>query len=161
VGPEVRRLRALTPSQARRLAVLRSGARLLDSAFVIPKVNVRFGLDPILGLLPGLGDLVSPVFTIAVILQARELGVPRVVLGRMVLNVALDAVIGVVPFVGDLFDVGWRANDRNLALLDQHAYEERPAAAGDWMVVGVAVLLLVLLAVLPALLLTWLIAWLL
>jgi hypothetical protein len=143
-----------------RIAVLRNGARLLDSAFLIPKLNVRFGLDPILGLLPGLGDLVSPIFTIGIILQARELGVPRVVLARMVLNVAIDGLIGVVPFAGDLFDVAWRANERNMDLLDQHAYEERLPSTGDWLVVGLAVLALAGLAVLPALLLAWLVSWL-
>jgi hypothetical protein len=143
-----------------RIGALRAGARLLDSAFLIPKLHIRFGLDPILGLLPGLGDLVSPIFTIGIILQARELGVPRVVLGRMVLNVAVDALVGVVPLVGDLFDVAWRANVRNMDLLDQHAHDERSPSAGDWLVVGLAVLLLAGLAVLPALLLAWLVSWL-
>lgn len=141
--------------------MLRNGARLLDSAFLIPKLNVRFGLDPILGLLPGLGDLASPIFTIGIILQARELGVPRVVLARMVLNVAIDAFVGVVPFAGDLFDVAWRANERNMDLLDHHAYETRSPSPGDWLVAGLAVLLLVGIAVLPALVLAWIVSWLL
>jgi hypothetical protein len=157
VGPQVTRLRPLTASQERRLAALRHGARLLDSAFVIPGLNVRLGLDPILGLLPGLGDLVSPLFTIGIILQARELGLPRIVQMRMILNVAIDALGGVVPVLGDLFDVAWKANDRNMVLLDRHAYEIHRPASGDWLFVGAAVVVLVALAVLPALLLVWLI----
>jgi hypothetical protein len=146
----------LTAQQERRLAVLRKGARLLDSAFYIRRYDVRLGLDPILGLIPGLGDLVSPLFTIGILLQARELGIPRVVQLRMILNVAIDAVIGIVPIAGDLFDVAWKANERNIVLLDQHAYEERKPAAGDWLFVGLAVLLLAALAILPVLALIWL-----
>jgi hypothetical protein len=160
VGPKVAkvvRLRPLTPQQEKRLAVLRHGARLLDSAFVIPGSNVRFGLDPIFGLLPGLGDLVSPAFTLAILLQARDLGLPRVVQMRMILNVAIDALIGVVPIAGDLFDVAWKANDRNVELLERHAYEVHQPAGGDWLFVGLAVLVLAALAVIPALLLGWLI----
>jgi len=137
--------------------VLRNGARLLDSAFYIPKFNVRFGLDPILGLVPGLGDLVSPLFTLGILLQARQLGLPRVVQMRMILNVAIDALLGVVPVIGDLFDVAWKANERNMVLLDRHAYEVHRPAAGDWLFVGAAVLILAGLAILPALLLAWLI----
>ena len=136
--------------------MLRKGARLLDSAFYIRRYDVRLGLDPILGLIPGLGDLVSPLFTIGILLQARERGIPRVVQLRMILNVAIDAVIGIVPIAGDLFDVAWKANERNIVLLDQHAYEERKPAAGDWLFVGLAVLLLAALAILPVLALIWL-----
>ena len=157
MGPQVTRLRPLTPSQEHRLTALRHGARLLDSAILIPGVNVRLGLDPILGLVPGLGDLVSPLFTIGIIMLARELGVPRLVQMRMILNVAVDALLGVVPVLGDLFDVAWKANDRNMVLLDRHAYEVHRPAPGDWLFVSGAVAILVALAVLPALLLLWLI----
>ena len=137
--------------------MLRHGARLLDSAVLLPKLNVRIGLDPILGLLPGLGDLVSPVFTIAILLQARELGLPRVVQTRMILNAAIDACIGFVPIAGDLFDVAWKANDRNIELLERHAYELHAPAAGDWLFVGLAVLILAAVAIVPPLILAWLV----
>lgn len=78
MGSRVTRLRTLTPAQGRRLAVLREGARLFDSALPIPGLRVRIGLDPLLGLLPGLGDLVSPIFTIGILLPARARGLPRV-----------------------------------------------------------------------------------
>ncbi len=157
MGSQVRRLRPLTPSQEHRLAALRHGARLLDSAILIPGLNVRLGLDPILGLVPGLGDLVSPLFTIGMIMLARELGVPRVVQLRMIFNVAIDTLFGIVPVLGDLFDVAWKANDRNMVLLDRHAYEVHGSAPGDWLFVGAAIALLVALAILPMALLIWLI----
>lgn len=158
MGSQVRRLRPLTEAQAQRLSALRHGARLLDSAFVIPGLNVRIGLDPILGLIPGLGDLVSPIYTMAILAQARELGLPRVVQLRMILNVAIDALFGVFPVIGDLFDVAWKANDRNMALLERHAYEIARPAPGDWLFVGAAAVILAALAIVPPLLLAWLVS---
>ena len=147
----------MTADQVRRLEALKGLARLLDSAFSLPGTSARIGLDPILGLLPGLGDLVSPLFTIGALLLARELGVPKVVQLRMVFNVAIDALIGIVPVVGDLFDVAWKANERNVVLLDHYAYEEHRAGAGDWLFVAVAIALVVAVAVLPLAGVVWLI----
>ena len=155
MGAQVKRLRPLTAQQQQRLSVLRNGARLLDSAFEIG--GVRVGLDPIVGLVPGIGDLLSPLFTLGILLQARDLGLPRVVQLRMILNVAIDSLFGVVPVIGDLFDVAWKANERNMDLLEAHAYEVRRPASGDWLFVGGAVLILVALAMLPTLALAWLI----
>ena len=137
--------------------MLRHGASLLDSAFAIPGLNIRIGLDPILGLIPGLGDLASPLYTLAILAQARDLGLPRVVQIRMILNVAVDALFGVVPVAGDLFDVAWRANDRNMVLLEDHAYEVHHPSPGDWLFVGAAALILAGLAIVPTLALGWLI----
>lgn len=143
------RIRSLSPGQQQRITALRHAARLLDSAYQVPGTSYRFGLDPIVGLVPGLGDLISPLFTIALLWQSRDLRLPRIVQLRMLFNVAIDTVIGIVPVAGDLFDFAWKANDMNMALLERHAYEERPAAAGDWaFVVGLTLLLLVV-AVLP------------
>jgi hypothetical protein len=133
-------------------------ARLLDSAFRVPGTSYRIGLDPILGLLPGLGDLVSPLFTFGLIWQAREIGVPGVVVMRMISNVAIDTVVGLVPVVGDLFDFAWKSNNRNLVLLEEHAYEERPGSAGDWTFVIVAFGLLLVIAAVPFLVLGWLLS---
>src|SRR5688500_7840201 len=130
---------------------------MLDSAMLVPGTSIRFGLDPILGLIPGLGDLVSPLFTIGVLWQARDLGLPRVVQLRMIFNVAIDTLIGLVPVAGDLFDVAWKANNMNLALLDRHAYEEHPASRGDWLFVSGMIALLVVIGVTPFLLLGWII----
>ena len=149
------RMRRLSPGQEQRLELLRRLSRLLDSAMTIPGTSIRVGLDPILGLFPGLGDLVSPLFTIGIIWQARELGIPRVVLLRMIFNVAIDTLLGIVPVLGDIFDVAWRANDRNMALLDRHAYEEHPPSPGDWLFVILMIAALGILAITPLLLLGW------
>src|SRR5262245_40832067 len=112
----------VTPQQARRLQALRGVAELLDSAFRIPGTSYRIGLDPIVGLIPGVGDLISPLYTIALLWHGRALGLPRVVQIRMLLNVGLDAAFGTLPFVGDVFDFAWKANGKNLQLLEQHAF---------------------------------------
>ena len=70
---------------------------------------------------PGIGDLVSPLFAIGVLWQAHDLGIPRIVQLRMIFNVAIDALLGVLPFIGDLFDFVWKANDKNMVLLEHHA----------------------------------------
>jgi hypothetical protein len=152
------RLRALTEGQVQRLKALKHISRLLDSAFVLPGTDFRLGLDPILGLVPGLGDLASPLFTIAVLWQSRDLGIPRVVQLRMIFNVAIDALVGMLPVAGDLFDFAWKANDRNLALLERYAYEQRAPSASDWLFVIGLIALLVIIAAVPFLLAGWLIS---
>ena len=154
--PRVTRIRPITPAQRQRLEALRGLARLLDSAFEIPGLGVRIGLDPIIGLVPGIGDLVSPLFAIGILWQSRELNLPRVVQFRMLMNVAIDSVLGVVPVAGDLFDVAWKANDRNYALLERYALEERPPSTGDWLFVVGMIGLLLLLAAVPVALMVWL-----
>ena len=151
----VTRLRRLTPSQEQRVEALRQVARLLDSALPVPGTSFRFGLDPIIGLIPAIGDLVSPLFTLGIIFQARDLGVSRVVQLRMVFNVAIDVLTGFVPLVGDLFDFAWKSNNKNMALLERHAYAEHNASAGDWTFVAMCVALLVVIAALPFLFLGW------
>jgi hypothetical protein len=106
---------------------LRALSRLLDSAFVIPGTRYRFGLDALIGLVPGLGDVVSAVFSGYLVLQASRLGAPRSVVSRMIANIALDTAVGWVPILGDVFDVAWKSNNRNMALLEQHL--QQPAAA--------------------------------
>jgi hypothetical protein len=151
------RLRALTAGQVQRLRALKHIARLLDSAFVLPGTDVRIGLDPLLGLVPGLGDLASPLFAIAMLWQSRDLGIPRVVQLRMVFNVAIDALVGLLPIAGDIFDFAWKANDRNIVLLERHAYEQRRPSAGDWIFVVGLIALIVVIAAVPFLLAGWLI----
>jgi hypothetical protein len=92
----------------------------------VPGTNVRFGLDAILGLIPGAGDVLGGVLSSYIVLRAANLGAPRSVLVRMVMNVAIDSIVGAVPILGDLFDVGWKSNTRNAALLEQYA--ARPEA---------------------------------
>jgi len=153
------RLRSLTEGQRQRLLALRRVAQLMDSAFVVPGTTYRIGLDPIIGLVPWIGDLVSPAFTVALLWQARDVRMPKVVLLRMIFNAAIDALIGTVPLLGDLFDFGFKANQKNFALLEKHAYEEHRASAGDWLFVLMMIAVVVLLAAVPSLLAGWLISW--
>jgi hypothetical protein len=110
---------------------LRAMSRLLDSAFVIPGTRYRFGFDALIGLVPGLGDAVSAVFSGYVILQAARLGAPKSVVTRMIANVALDTLVGWVPILGDIFDVAWKSNLRNMALLESHLRQPAAARAGS------------------------------
>jgi hypothetical protein len=138
------------------LPYLRGWAELLDNRFRVPGTNVRFGLDPILSIVPGLGDLVSPAFTVALLVQAVQQRVPRVVLVRMVANALLDALIGAVPVAGTVADVFWRANVRNLALLERHAQPGLPPRREDYLFVWALAIGLGLLAVVPVLVALWL-----
>jgi hypothetical protein len=147
--PRVTRLRPLTPGQQQRLFALRQMARLLDSAYEVPGTSYRVGLDPILGLVPGIGDLVSPLFTIGILWQSRDLQIPRVVQIHMVGNVLLDALVGAVPVFGDLFDFAWKANEKNYALLELHAAEERPPSVGDWLFAALLTVLVLVTAAIP------------
>ena len=145
-------------ADARTLAALRKWSVLLDSAFRVPGTNLTFGLDPILGLLPGIGDLTTPFFAAVLLLHAVRLSLPKVVQLRMLMNAAIDFGIGLLPVVGDLFDFGWKANVRNLALLERHAHPGTKASASDWAFVLIILGVLALLAITPVLLLGWLMA---
>ncbi|MCA3216229.1 MAG: DUF4112 domain-containing protein [Burkholderiales bacterium] len=103
-----------------RIALL---AQLMDSAFVVPGTRVRVGLDAALGLVPGVGDLASGAIGLYIVLQARELGASRWLQARMMGNLLLDTAVGSVPLVGDAFDVLFKANLRNLRLLQQELGE--------------------------------------
>jgi hypothetical protein len=153
------RLRPLSQGQQTRLAALRRVAELMDSAFVLPGTAYRIGLDPIIGLVPWVGDLASPLFTVALLWQARDVRIPKVVLGRMIVNAAVDAIIGAIPLAGDLFDCGWKANQRNMALLERHAYEEHRPTAGDWAFVIATMLIVIAMAAVPLVVVGWLITW--
>jgi hypothetical protein len=126
---------------------LRALARLMDSAVAIPGTNIRLGLDSLIGLVPGLGDLAGAAMSGYIVLASARLGAPTPVLIRMVANIAVDGVVGSVPLVGDLFDVGWRANMRNTDLLERHLASPAATKRGSVAVVAGIVALLVLVAV--------------
>ena len=104
-------------SRAERIARLDGLATLLDTAFFIPGTNIRFGIDAMIGLVPGIGDVITTAMSLYIVHEARQLGAPRHLIARMLANVALDGVVGAVPLVGDAFDVMFRANVRNVKLL--------------------------------------------
>jgi hypothetical protein len=104
-------------SRYERLARLDALATLLDTAFILPGTNVRFGFDALIGLVPGIGDAITTAISLYIVHEARQLGAPFHVILHMLANVALDGFVGAVPLVGDAFDVMWRANRRNVRLL--------------------------------------------
>ncbi len=95
-------------------------ANFMDTAFFLPGTNIRFGADAIIGLVPGIGDLMTTAISSWIVYEAHRIGAPKHVIARMVGNVALDGVVGAVPLLGDVFDVAFRANRRNLELLRKH-----------------------------------------
>jgi hypothetical protein len=129
---------------------LRDLARVLDEAIRIPGTNIRIGLDAILGLIPGGGDVAGGLFSAVIMMQAARAGAPTAVLARMLGNVVIDTVIGSIPLIGDLFDFAWRANTRNVRLFE--SWRERPAGTQGASKVAVAgflaaLVLLIVLAV--------------
>jgi len=118
-----RRIEIIPPgklSADEQLAQLEWIADLLDSRFVIPGTNVRFGLDGVIGLIPVAGDILSALISLYLISRASELGLSPWVKTRMVWNVALDTVVGAVPILGDMFDVSFKSNRRNIALAKRY-----------------------------------------
>ena len=145
----------VNPDHERPLQALRSLKRLLDDAFSVPGTSLRFGWDPIIGLVPWVGDLLTALFSCAIIVQAHRMRIPRVVVVRMLINVGLDLAIGIVPLVGDAADFFWKSNTRNFALLEHHAAQARPASRGDWLFVVGVLSAVVAMAIVPLLVLYW------
>ena len=135
------------PEWARRLSLL------LDSALKIPGTELRIGLDPILGaLLPELGDALTGVLSLSLLWVAFRQRVPKLVLARMLINIALDALLGAIPLVGDAFDFAFKANEKNLQLIERHRGDPTLAASwGDRLVVFGVLLVAVACAALPIL----------
>jgi hypothetical protein len=127
------------------LARARTLTNLLDNAVRVPGTSMRFGLDPVLGLIPGLGDVAGAALSGYVVLLASQLGAPTTVIVRMLGNVVIDTVGGTVPVIGDLFDAGWKSNSRNLALLERHLGKpestKRASRAVVWLTVAALLLL--------------------
>jgi Domain of unknown function (DUF4112) len=117
----------------------------LDSALVIPGTNFRIGLDALIGLIPVLGDLIGMAISGYLVMTAARLGVPRVVLMRMLLNVGTDVVLGAVPVAGDVLDAAWRANAKNARLLEQTLADPKATGRSSfWIVFGMLAALLAL-----------------
>ncbi|MEL6451409.1 MAG: DUF4112 domain-containing protein [Pseudomonadota bacterium] len=105
---------------AARLDRLDRIARRMDRAVRLPIVGVRVGWDSLLGLIPGVGDVLTLGPAGYIVVEAHRMGAPTALKARMLGNIAIDAAIGAIPPVGDLFDIGWKANTRNVALLHRH-----------------------------------------
>lgn len=131
--------------------------RALDELVELPGTSIRIGLDPLIGLIPVVGDAIGAVVGIWVIAEAARFGIPRIVLGRMVVNLLLDLGIGAIPLLGDVYDVAMRSNSRNLALFRQHALDPEAPTRGHQaffagLVLAVVGLVWALIVVLGALL---------
>jgi hypothetical protein len=95
-------------------------ARLFDTAFILPGTNIRFGVEAVMRLVPGIGDAAASALSCWLLYEAHRLGVPKHVFARMAANVAIEGLVGAVPFLGDMFDVGFRANRRNVKILQEY-----------------------------------------
>ncbi len=132
-------------------------ARVLDDVFQVPGTSIRFGLDALIGLIPGVGDFITGAASFLIIFAAWERGLPRVTLARMVANVAIDSLVGSMPMVGDLFDAAWKSNRKNYnLLLRAEQLPGRKAAAGDWFFLILLLMAITALAAVPIVIL-WLV----
>ena len=135
-----------------RLEDVEALARWMDYAFVLPG-GFRYGLGGIIGLIPGIGDLVDALLSLYIVMRAVQLGVPRVTLARMVVNVGIETAAGSVPLLGDMFDVVFKANKRNYQLLKSHLSGPRQQTAKDYWFVAITALLALASVALPVILL--------
>ena len=133
---------------------------LMDDLFRIPVLGWRFGLDAVIGLIPGFGDTATSLASFYILVSAVRYRVPRITLLRMGMNLGIDYILGSLPLVGDLFDAWWKANQKNVALMRQRAQvsssEARAGRLSDWLFVGVIILSLVVLAVGATIVSIWL-----
>jgi hypothetical protein len=134
--------------------------RLLDDGLTIPGTRIGIGLDALLGFLfPTLGDALTGLGSLSLLVLAFQMRLPKVVVLRIVFNIAIDVVIGCVPFVGDAFDVFWRSNRRNLTLIQRYSDNpQRRPDVGDYLIVGTGFALVASAIILPLLLGAWLLS---
>ena len=136
-------------------------ADLLDQRFTIPGTSIRVGLDPILGLIPGIGDALANIAGSAILIIAVQLNVPKIVLIRMGLNVAANALIGAIPILGDIFSIWFRSNAKNADLLERYVgSERRRAGLDDWLFVAGIISAVVLIGFGIIWAIVWVIGWL-
>ena len=121
------------------VARLEALAKLMDGVFVLPGTNIRMGLDAIIGLVPVAGDMLAGLISTYLIWEARRLGAPRWLIARMVANTFLDTTLGAVPILGDAFDVMFRANMKNMALLRRHMEKRGLSPSTGTVIEGQAV----------------------
>ena len=133
---------------------------LLDEAFRIPGTPIRFGLDGVIGLVPGVGDVLAGLLSLVIPLAAWIRGMPYVTLVRMAVNLGIGVLVGSVPVLGDIFDIAWKANRRNYLLLTRHLDAPHRHTARDWAFLLILAAALAFIFAIPVVLAVWLIAWL-
>ena len=135
-------------------------AHLLDDWFRLPGTSIRFGLDGIIGLIPGLGDVLAGLASCIIIIAAWFRGVPYVGLARMVVNLGIDVIVGAIPLFGDAFDIAWKANRRNYALMLRHLHQPRVHTWKDYVFLLCIAVVLLAIFVAPIIVIVWLMQWL-
>ena len=133
---------------------------LLDEAFRIPGTQIRFGIDGIIGLVPGLGDALAGLLSLVIPLAAWVRGVPFVTLVRMAVNLGIGVLVGSIPLLGDAFDIAWKPNRRNYQLLQRHLGEPHRHTRRDWAFLWMLLAALALVFAIPVVLAVWLLIWL-
>lgn len=132
-------------SAADRAASIRTLARMLDSAVRIPGTQIRIGAESVFGIIPVVGDIAGAALSGYIVLASARLGAPPSAIIRMLVNIGIDTIVGAVPILGDMFDVAYRANMRNVELLDSHLGESpQTRRANWWVIIGVLAVLLLL-----------------
>jgi hypothetical protein len=141
----------LPPEDKRRgnlVSLFRFVALVMDELIAFPNTRFKFGIDPLIGLIPGIGDTASAMVSSLLLIQAARRGVPKILLARMSLNILINEVVGIVPGVGDAFSFWFKSNKRNYELLLAHKASTRRASRSDWLfVIAVLVILFVIVAV--------------
>ncbi|WP_037574433.1 DUF4112 domain-containing protein [Sporocytophaga myxococcoides] len=135
-------------TEAPNLALVEKISNFLDSKFRIPGTKLKFGWDPLIGLIPGIGDFAGFIISAILMLYLTRYGASRKVVIVMSLNILLDAMIGTVPFIGSLFDFGFKANKRNIELLKEHYYEGKHQGNGNGIILTIMLALIGLFALL-------------
>ena len=132
--PTARRART-DAERTRSLAEVEALAWLLDNSIPVPGTGRRFGIDALIGFVPGIGDLVSAGVGLVVVWRGARMGLPRIVVARMLANSAIDLVVGAIPIAGDAFDLWFKASTRNLNLIRRWLDQPDQSTAGDWAAV--------------------------
>ena len=133
---------------------------LLDEAVRIPGTEIRFGLDGIIGLVPGIGDVIAGLLSLVIPLAAWIRGVPYITLTRMAVNIGIGVLVGSIPVFGDMFDIAWKPNRRNYRLLRLHLGEPRRHTWRDWIYLAALIAGLAAVFALPIMIMFWAVTWL-
>ena len=137
-------MKTLPTKHISRVNKLRRLSKVMDNAIAIPGTKIRFGLDPILGLLPGGGDTITGGLSAYIVVEAARMGLPPEVLYKMVGNILIDSFAGTIPVLGDLFDVGWKSNVKNIELLEKHLEIAEDSKSNTLFIIGLIILLTII-----------------
>lgn len=140
----------MTDDPASRTRRVRIISKLLDNAIAVPGTNWKIGFDPIVGLIPGIGDLVGALLSGYIVVEAARAEVPTLTLARMLANIGIDTLVGAVPAFGDLFDAAWKANTKNVALLERHLTRAAPVSGKRGVSAAMILAVIALIVILAA-----------